>query len=81
MYLGTQNVVLQQVKYRPHGNGQHERCAGAHDASVCTLVLPRVDDLNEIFLHALVALDAPGFHRNVDDAIYLVGEQGVPPSQ
>jgi hypothetical protein len=63
------------------GMGSMNDVPGAHDASVCTLVLPRVDDLNEIFLHALVALDAPGLHRNVDDAIYLVGEQGVPPSQ
>jgi hypothetical protein len=52
MYLGTQNVLLQQVECRSYGIGQHEQHASTHYASVSNIVLPLVHDLNDIFLCA-----------------------------
>jgi hypothetical protein len=47
-----QNVRLQQVEHHPHENMQHECCAGTHDANVSPIVLPRIRDHYDIFLHA-----------------------------
>jgi hypothetical protein len=72
-----QNVVLEHVECPPHGNRQHERCAGAHNGSVSTIVLPLVHDLNDIVLHALATLDALGIRRDAGDATCIAGQQGV----